>query len=279
MILTTPGEVQILEPPRTSETDVVTERIERRTEVYTPEPPPPRVTSTDLVPGRIERRTEVYTAEPTPPPRPVSTGPGPIIIQAGSPELAPIEITDTTTTLVRNVSPIRTTYRAYDYPTSPTTILDIDTTTHEVSTRVPIGPIALASDSGHRHHHHHHHHRHRSHSRHHSRHHSHSHSHSHSRHHSHGHIVYDDEVYDEGDGYELSIRRRSRSRSRSRHSSRRRRHSSRSMSRGALVRAERLSTGEVVLYEEDVVVELDPRGPRIEKDRRGRMSISLPKYR
>jgi hypothetical protein len=46
------------------------------------------------------------------------------------------------------------------------------------------------------------------------------------------------------------------------------------------VRAERLSTGEVVLYEEDLV-ELEPvrLGPRIERDRRGRMSISVPRYR
>ncbi|KAK3901993.1 hypothetical protein C8A05DRAFT_44490 [Staphylotrichum tortipilum] len=245
------SEVEILAPPRASSTDIVAERVDRRTEVYTVDPPRP--SASGIVAGRLERRTEVYTAEPTPPPRPVSTGHGPIIIQAGSPDLSPVEITDTTTTLIRDVSPIRTTYARYDYPSSPTTILDIDTVTHEVSTHVPLGPIALASDSGHRHHHHHHHHRH------HSRHRSHSRHHSHRRHHSHSHS-HDlrDEVY-ETDGYELAIRRRSRSRSRSR-----------SVSHGALVRAERLSTGELVVYEEDLV-ELEPvrAGPRIEKDRRG----------
>jgi hypothetical protein len=47
-----------------------------------------------------------------------------------------------------------------------------------------------------------------------------------------------------------------------------------------LVRAERLSTGELVLYEETVEkVEEPRRGVRIEKDKKGRMSISVPKYR
>jgi len=63
----------------------------------------------------------------------------------------------------------------------------------------------------------------------------------------------------------------SHSRSRSRHA----RHGSRD-----IVRAERLSTGELVLYEEQIErVEEPSRGVRIEKDRKGRMSISVPKYR
>jgi len=62
-------------------------------------------------------------------------------------------------------------------------------------------------------------------------------------------------------------------RSRSRHSHQR--HGSRDV-----VRAERLSTGELVLYEEQVErVEEPTRGLRIEKDRKGRMSISVPKHR
>lgn len=45
-----------------------------------------------------------------------------------------------------------------------------------------------------------------------------------------------------------------------------------------LVRAERLSSGELVLYEETVErVEEPRRGVRIEKDKKGRMSISVPK--
>jgi len=46
------------------------------------------------------------------------------------------------------------------------------------------------------------------------------------------------------------------------------------------VRAERLSTGELVLYEEEVEhVEPTRNGVRIEKDKRGRMSISVPRNR
>jgi len=63
-------------------------------------------------------------------------------------------------------------------------------------------------------------------------------------------------------------------RSRSRHS-RHARHASRDV-----VRAERLSTGELVLYEEEIErVEEPTRGLRIEKDRKGRMSISVPRHR
>ena len=43
---------------------------------------------------------------------------------------------------------------------------------------------------------------------------------------------------------------------------------------------ERLPTGELVLYEEQVEhIEEPRRGVRIEKDKKGRMSISVPKYR
>ncbi|KAH8887592.1 hypothetical protein GQ53DRAFT_827005 [Thozetella sp. PMI_491] len=46
-----------------------------------------------------------------------------------------------------------------------------------------------------------------------------------------------------------------------------------------IVKAERLSTGELVLYEEKVEEVIEPRrGVRIEKDKKGRMSISVPKY-
>ncbi|KAK8069805.1 hypothetical protein PG994_006421 [Apiospora phragmitis] len=46
-----------------------------------------------------------------------------------------------------------------------------------------------------------------------------------------------------------------------------------------LVRAERLSSGELVLYEETERIEEPRRGVRIEKDKKGRMSISVPKKR
>ncbi|KAH7630118.1 hypothetical protein B0T09DRAFT_142517 [Sordaria sp. MPI-SDFR-AT-0083] len=51
-------------------------------------------------------------------------------------------------------------------------------------------------------------------------------------------------------------------------------------SRGDLVRAERLSTGELVLLEEEVErIEEPSRGVRLEKDKRGRLSISVPRNR
>lgn len=46
------------------------------------------------------------------------------------------------------------------------------------------------------------------------------------------------------------------------------------------MRAERLSDGQLVIYEERVEkIEEPRRGVRIEKDKKGRMSISVPKYR
>jgi hypothetical protein len=61
-----------------------------------------------------------------------------------------------------------------------------------------------------------------------------------------------------------------RHRSRSRHH----RHSSRD-----IVNAERLPNGELVLFEETVErIEEPNRGVRLEKDKRGRMSISVPRY-
>ncbi|KAI2636791.1 hypothetical protein GGS21DRAFT_489560 [Xylaria nigripes] len=61
----------------------------------------------------------------------------------------------------------------------------------------------------------------------------------------------------------------------------RHRYQHRSRSRGReLVRTERLPTGELVVYEEEIErVEEPRRGVRIEKDKKGRMSISVPKYR
>lgn len=47
-----------------------------------------------------------------------------------------------------------------------------------------------------------------------------------------------------------------------------------------IVRAERLPNGELVVYEEEVEKVISgPKPPRIEKDKKGRMSISVPKYR
>ena len=47
-----------------------------------------------------------------------------------------------------------------------------------------------------------------------------------------------------------------------------------------IVKAERLPNGELVIYEEEVEKVISgPKPPRIEKDKKGRMSISVPKYR
>ena len=67
-----------------------------------------------------------------------------------------------------------------------------------------------------------------------------------------------------------AVEKSSRHRSRSRHH----RHASRDY-----VNAERLPSGELVLFEETVErVEEPNRGVRVEKDKRGRMSISVPKH-
>jgi len=47
-----------------------------------------------------------------------------------------------------------------------------------------------------------------------------------------------------------------------------------------VVRTERLPNGELIVYEEEVERTVArPKPPRIEKDKKGRMSISIPKYR
>lgn len=204
-----------------------------------------RSSAGDIIEERIERRTEIYegaAALPAPPPAPAAHGNGPIIIDAHPPP-SPVEVVKTT--VIRDVSPTRYTTTSYDtssydtYTSSSPTVV-IDRSREE-STHVPVGPVALA---GRRHHHH------------------------------HRHDVYEtDELRSEIRHLEKELARRERSRHRSRH---------RSLSRGGeLVRAERLSTGELVLYDEEVEVIQEPTraGVRIEKDKRGRLSISVPKYR
>lgn len=86
----------------------------------------------------------------------------------------------------------------------------------------------------------------------------------------------------------LAIYERSRSRSRSGHElraeiralERELAHRPKGSSNRELVRAERLPDGQVVIYEEKLekVVE-HHKPPRLEKDKKGRMSISVPKNR
>ncbi|RKU43058.1 hypothetical protein DL546_006531 [Coniochaeta pulveracea] len=57
------------------------------------------------------------------------------------------------------------------------------------------------------------------------------------------------------------------------------RHRSRSRHHGELVKAERMPNGELVVFEETVEhVDEGRRGVRLQKDKQGRMSISIPKY-
>lgn len=178
-------------------------------------------------------------------------GSGPLIVDAHPPHHhhhPPVDVVKTT--VVRDVSPARYTTSSYDtydttssydtYTSSAPTIV-LDSRSREVSGHVPVGPVALASDRHHRHH----------------------------RHES-------DDLRSEIRHLEKELARRE-SRSRHRHSHSRHR----SMSRGDLVRAERLGTGELVLYEEEIEQIQEPTraGPRLERDKRGRMSISVPRYR
>ncbi|KAI0425640.1 hypothetical protein F5Y09DRAFT_321311 [Xylaria sp. FL1042] len=153
------------------------------------------------VPGAVieERKEEVFTIPPPVPPTLVRVPPAP-----------PVEVVKET--LVREVSPVRSSYTTYSgpgpsttssYATSRTPVV-VDAGPREVSDNVVVGPLALVGDRRVDHHHHHGHH---------------SHSHSRDR---------------------------------------------------DLVRAERLPTGELVLYEEEVErIEEPRRGVRIEKDKKG----------
>ncbi|PTB69176.1 hypothetical protein BBK36DRAFT_1134697 [Trichoderma citrinoviride] len=131
--------------------------------------------------------------------------------------------------------------------------------------------------------------RHRSHSRHHTHrhyrrsHYRHSHSrHSHSRHSSHGSGV---ALGGSSSDYQLVERHRSRSRSgkeiRAEIRALEKELAVRPRVTGEreVIRTERLPNGELVVYEEQVERVASHKPARIEKDKKGRMSISVPKYR
>ncbi|GAB1316105.1 hypothetical protein MFIFM68171_06315 [Madurella fahalii] len=188
-----------------------------------------------------ERRTEIYHV-PAAHPHPQTTmTAGPVIVTANPPP-PPVEVVKTT--VIRDLSPDRRSYTTASYDT--TTSYDTSTLTtttsatpvivearpREISERVPVGPLALVD--------HHHHLRHTSRSR--------------SRHRR---------------GSRDSDDLRSEIRQLEKQLARRERRSSRGG--GDLVRAERLSTGELVLYEEEVERLEEPArgGVRIERDKRG----------
>ncbi|KAL2198082.1 hypothetical protein P885DRAFT_33693 [Corynascus similis CBS 632.67] len=221
-----------------------------------------RSSAGDIIEERVEHRTEVYEgAAALPPPAPAAqvvtgtvSGNGPVIIEASPPpdfyhhHHHHPDVVKTTVVRdvrdVREVSPSRYTTSSYDTYDSYTTTGSSTTTptavvSREVSGHVPVGPVALAAG----------------------------------RPHHHRHDPYEaEDLRSEIRHLERQLARRERSR-----------HGRRSRSRGGdLVRAERLSTGELVLYEEEVEQIQEPAratGPRIEKDKRGRLSISVPRYR
>ena len=195
-----------------------------------------------------DRREEIFTIPPPPIVTPAAPPPPPMV--PATPAPPPQQPLLSTPTLVRDISPARTSRSRRSHSTSTTAasrrgpvVIDAHHPGWETSNEIPVGPVALYADH-HRsdrdigmeiaqleaerdllraeHHHHHHH-------------------------------------------------------SRSRHS----RHRSHSGSPGReLVKAERLPTGELVIYEQEVEKIVEPRrGVRIEKDKKGRMSISVPKYR
>ncbi|KAK3303184.1 uncharacterized protein B0T15DRAFT_266012 [Chaetomium strumarium] len=214
-----------------------------------------RSSAGDIIEERVETRREVWegpAALPGPPPAPAApAGTGPVIIQANPPPQQPVEVVKTT--VIRDVSPARTyTTASYDTASSYDTTTSYDTYTTsttatpvvyrrdiEESAAMPVGPVALAT-----------------------------------AHHRRGSLE-TDELRSQISHLERQLARRDRSRHH-RHGSRSRH---RSVSRGGeLIRAERLSTGELVLYEEEVERVREPSrgGVRIEKDKRGRLSISVP---
>ena len=211
-----------------------------------------------------ERRTEIYEVSAPPP----SHHPShhhhhhhttqPMVIHTTQPATAPQPVELVKTTLVRDVSPSSHSYTTASYST---TSYDTSTTgtTSTTATAVPPGapyiydvapavvePMAMQVHTSHSHH--------RSNS---------------------------DDLRSEIRHLEKELARRERhdlvGAHVHRHGSRSRHSHSRSRD---LVRSERLPTGEVVLYEETVEkVEEPSRGVRIEKDKRGRMSISVPRFR
>ncbi|KAK3292431.1 uncharacterized protein B0H64DRAFT_406646 [Chaetomium fimeti] len=229
-----------------------------------------RSSAGDIIEERIERRTEIYESSPATPAFPppsaaqvIPGGTGPVIIDANPPHHHHHPVDVVKTTVVRDVSPARYTTTSYDTYDTTTSSYDTYTSTsgppaivvdrsREVSGHVPVGPVALAGER--RHHHH-----------------------------RHSGAYETDDLRSEIRHLETQLARREGSRSRHRHSHSHSRHRSRSLSRGGgeLVRAERLSTGELVLYEEEIEQIQEPSrgGPRIERDKRGRLSISMPRYR
>ncbi|CAK7198051.1 hypothetical protein SEUCBS139899_000709 [Sporothrix eucalyptigena] len=256
----------------------VIEEERRREEIYmtpaapAPPPPPPVQYQPQYQPQQV-----VYSPPPIPPPAPYA----PVVVPAPSPVMAPEPAYNKTTVHIRDVSPARSYAQSVYAPEVATTALvrtsglqppvapviyDAPSPAAELTEEAAVGPLAVVAIDSDRV-------RVRSKSRHrsrHSRHRSHStHYHRHSRSHSHG----------DGALYAHFHDSRDRDRDDRYYYEERDYYDSASTGR-ELVRAERLSTGELVLYQEEVERIEEPRyGVRIEKDKKGRMAISVPKYR
>lgn len=178
-----------------------------------------------------ERRTEVFALPPPPVPAPLPLPPL-------APAPPPPEVVVEKTTVVRDVSPVRS-HRSYSTSTTSRTPYIVEARpreVREVSEEVAVGPLALVAPRR------------------------------------------EDDIALEIERLKLEQKliRRERHHSHHRHHS----HSHSHSPHRELVRAERLGTGELVLYEEKVEkIEEPRRGVRIEKDKKGRMSISVPKNR
>ncbi|KAI1416441.1 hypothetical protein F5Y13DRAFT_117529 [Hypoxylon sp. FL1857] len=195
------------------------------------------------VPGGVieERREEVFTIPPPPAP-----APPPVIHTAApvAPAQAPVEVVKET--FIRETSPTRSTrsarsHRSHSTSTTRTPVVIEAREPREYSDEVAVGPLALIGD------------RRRT----------------------------EKEIKMEIARLEAErdLLRPERRHHHHHHSHSRHRSHSHSTER-ELVAAERLPTGELVLYEEQVErIEEPRRGVRIEKDKKGRMSISVPKYR
>ncbi|KAK4162882.1 hypothetical protein QBC43DRAFT_345520 [Cladorrhinum sp. PSN259] len=214
-----------------------------------------------------ERRTEIVefreTTEPViMPHRPAPTifstggGKGPVIINAQPAPQTPVEVVNTTT-VIRDSSPARTSY-SYDTTSYGTTSYGTSTTAYDT--------MSAVTSLHHGHHGH------------------------------HGAVIVEArprEVMTTAGPLALMEERRIVERRGSRDSDDLRseiRHLERQLARQErhqrsgsrdLVRAKRLSTGELVLFEEEIETIEEPArgGVRIERDKRGRMSISVPRNR
>ncbi|KAI1208576.1 uncharacterized protein F4807DRAFT_461513 [Annulohypoxylon truncatum] len=188
-----------------------------------------------------ERREEIFTLPPPPPP--IAVPPPPSIVHTAAPVAPspppPPPVEVVKETYIRETSPTRS-HRSHRSHSTSTTRTPVIIEPREYSDEVAVGPLALVND------------RRRS----------------------------DREIQMEIARLEAEREFLRPDRRHHHHHSHSRHRSHSHSTERERVSAERLPTGELVLYEEQVErIEEPRRGVRIEKDKKGRMSISVPKYR